>query len=467
MELLSYTPRFRIQRLRYVTEKATGEGRISACKQLLSELRTGADILLYAKTLDEMEEILASLGSEFEHDRGQLEQSLTASNKKYEQLETDLMRVKLASNKEAIRLAYLTISDFQHQCGQLNDSLKLLTKVREYCLTPSHFGELYQRMIYIFLETRDYKQVHATIAKVEALVDVESDEMLTSTMNVFKALVALSENRYKDTSKYLLKIHGDSILIQNLSHGKGSVLSARDITVYATLTAVVSLDRSELRELVIENQDFRILLESYPVIHKLAKDFFNKRYTEVFRILDGLTNDLQLDVLIGPHISNLVALLTEKTIVDYLIPYECVNLAKMKEAFGRDLELTLVDLIGEKKLAARIDSANNTLWKLRQTTKDGAIEKVLALALVHGKETRRGLLRLSLVEHGFCVHGKEKHLLSLATREPEAEEPEPDEGEEIMSGWSGERPAVIIESSAGDRDGPMTGHSGDMHDVTL
>jgi hypothetical protein len=67
------------------------------------------------------------------------------------------------------------------------------------------------------------------------------------------------------------------------------------------------------------------------------------------------------------------------------------------------LERLVADLISKDKISARIDSQRKTLHRRQHDVRSVAIGKVLRLAEKNCVEVKRGILRLSLMQHNFCV----------------------------------------------------------------
>ena len=96
-----YSQRFKLQRLRFIADRAEGDQRLAACRDLLTELKRSGDATQLSKTLTWIEEqvLTASLSIDIEMERKICEDMEITNIKRCEQLETELSRVKLTSNK--------------------------------------------------------------------------------------------------------------------------------------------------------------------------------------------------------------------------------------------------------------------------------------------------------------------------------------------------------------------------------
>lgn len=326
----------------------------------------------------------------------------------------------------------MNLASFYVEIGKLSDAMKYLLKAREQSTMPSHLAEICIAQLNIALELQDFKQVLNHVNRAEAMVEMENVEMFTAEVNIFKAIGALSENRYKDVSHCLLTLNGEGPLVQSLLSGGGSFLSIADIGMMAILTAMSSYSVSEFKTSVVNKKSFKPILLAHSKANELALSFSNKEFANLLRLLESCADDLLHDPYLSTHMDHLVTKITEKSVLEYLAPYESVSLQRMSDAFGADVEGVLASLIGKGALAARIDGITGTLFKLKESPKQSSINKILYLGKNHSRDVRRGILRLSLLEHSFCVSSKEKHGLSVF-RTPaslEAETEEIDEGRE-------------------------------------
>lgn len=106
----AYSQRFRLQRLRFLVDRTEGDQRVAACRDLLIELKKSGDANQFLKTLAWIEErndsLTDSLSIDFELERKACEDLEISNIKRCEQLETELSRVKLTSNKVIVILFF-------------------------------------------------------------------------------------------------------------------------------------------------------------------------------------------------------------------------------------------------------------------------------------------------------------------------------------------------------------------------
>ena len=412
--------RFRLNRLHFLAQRLEGNAQIEAYRNLLTELRRSSDVSLCTKILDETDaHVLMALTPDLTPDKimAEMQEKTVLNNRRLEQLETELGRAKLTSNKESIRLAYVDIADLCYRTGKLSDAMRFLIKSRDYCTLPVHYGEQYLSMISLLIEMKDFKQASTYTTKASTLLELEKDEIFTSRVNVFKAVIALlSESRFKEVSISLLKLSGDGPFIQSIQRN-AFILSVEEIALYASITAIATFDRKELKSLFIENQSFKAILESCPSVHSIILSFYRREYSQAFQSLEILKHDLLRDIYLHSHVEELLRMIVEKSILEYLTPYQTADLGVMNAIFGFSVDDSLVKLIEKGLLHARIDCASNTVSKRSEMPKRTLIQKVLQLTKSADQDVRRSILHLSLLEHSFSVSYREKENASVGRKD--------------------------------------------------
>jgi COP9 signalosome complex subunit 1 len=183
-----------------------------------------------------------------------------------------------------------------------------------------------------------------------------------NTMSKLKCCQALSllggsdyPNRYKAVANALTT----EVSFESASQFN-DIMSANDVAIYGGLCALVSYDRRQLQQEVLNNTNFKSFLVLEPSLYELIESFYKSKYAVCFDLLEKYKRILKLDMYLQPHLEALVQLVREKAMVQYCIPYSIVDMRKMALAFNinvDELEEYLVTLIGKKeKISARIDS---------------------------------------------------------------------------------------------------------------
>eukprot|EP00658_Telonema_sp_P-2_P018369 TRINITY_DN17202_c0_g1_i2.p1 TRINITY_DN17202_c0_g1~~TRINITY_DN17202_c0_g1_i2.p1 ORF type:complete len:377 (+),score=97.88 TRINITY_DN17202_c0_g1_i2:195-1325(+) len=80
------------------------------------------------------------------------------------------------------------------------------------------------------------------------------------------------------------------------------VICVQDVALLGGLSALMSFSRKDLKTLVMENQNFQRFLGRAPKVQAVVGHFFNRRYVELFKLLQELsTTWIAYDMYIAPH----------------------------------------------------------------------------------------------------------------------------------------------------------------------
>ncbi|KAI2507261.1 26S proteasome subunit RPN7 [Fragilaria crotonensis] len=231
-------------------------------------------------------------------------------------LEARLSAAQAQLQKEAIRTAYLAIGDFLRQRGDLPAALRAIMRSREYCTTRAQTAHVCLVIIEMAMNMKNYQQVHDYVAKA-AHSTVPGDTTYPLRLKVASGTAFLAEGKFERAANQLISVWA----------GEDLGLPPEDIALYGTLCGLASLERDQLQTL-LDTPGF-------------------------------------LDL---PHLEALFEGILHRLCMEYLKPYNRVDLTKMASIFGIPTDRLisiLADLIlGGKIGASRIDCQAQTLERL-------------------------------------------------------------------------------------------------------
>jgi hypothetical protein len=184
------------------------------------------------------------------------------------------------------------------------------------------------------------------------------------------------------------------------------ILTGADVALYATLCALASLDRGELRRRVLDNEAFSAVLACMPAAQQLLEDFVASRYASLFARLADLRPRMQLDNVLAPLAAELEATIRQKALKQYFGPYSVVDLSRMAAAFACDvehLEEELAQLIADDHIQARIDSHNKRLYARQADERADAFAAVINAGEAYVQNMQAMLLKLNLSKNELSV----------------------------------------------------------------
>lgn len=240
--------------------------------------------------------------------------------------------------------------------GDLQNAFKAYSRMREFCTAPKHIIDMSMSIIRVCIEQGNFASVQSNITKVKNLsVKTEEEEDLRAKLTAAAGLVHLSTGVYENAARSFLSCS------PNLGSSFNDVISANDVAIYGGLCALASMDRHQLKAEVLDNNNFRQFLELEPYMRRAIQHYYSAKYSECLEIMEQYKNDYMLDIHLHRHVTKLYDSIRSKGIVQYFIPFSCVTMGAMAEAFRTneaDLEKELKGMIKKKLIEARIDTKN-------------------------------------------------------------------------------------------------------------
>ena len=388
-----YNGNTKLQRLTFIAERCPNLQE-ATYRKLLLEIRKGSNTALYMKIHDIVGSSLvrdASLDFEW------VDNTERRELMKLERLEAELMTAKATMVKESIRLSYNDIGDFHYERGNLSEAMKSFCRTRDYCATPQHHMDMWVKLINISMDLAQLGNVNFYITKADG---VAGEVAITAKFKAAGALLLLIEGQYKSAARKFLDVG------VCLGGSYSTLITTEDVVVYGVLCALATLDRSEIRQKVLENSVFKSFLGLVPDMKAFVNDFFAGKYGDCLAYLDRIRSELLLDIHLSKHANFLISQITERMILQFCLPYSSLDLNKMAVTLKMsivEVEKKVALLISTGKLSARIDSQSKTLFRRQQDVRSLTIEKVERLSSRHLTDVKRGILRLSVIQHGLYV----------------------------------------------------------------
>jgi len=119
------------------------------------------------------------------------------------------------------------------------------------------------------------------------------------------------------------------------------VISPQDIATYGCICALASFDRIDLKNRILENQNFRQFLELTPQFRKIIEDFYQSKYTSCLQGLEQIKSELQLDIHLHDHVAGLFQEIRKRALIQYFSPFLSVDMNKMAATFNVSNEQVL------------------------------------------------------------------------------------------------------------------------------
>jgi len=294
------------------------------------------------------------------------------------------------------------MAQFYMERGEYPNALTKYLEAKECASTNGHHLQTCIDITKASIHMGSMTHVKSQVQRAQSIPDIKNDFSAQAFINASNGLYHLRTGSYRNAAQAFLAT-SEHIAKHN------DIISIHDVAVYASLTALASYQRRELKT-VVSTDSFKLLVDQAPIWKKIIHDFHANNYSAVFASLEKLKIDLYLDMYLATHVDKLISKIRDKALMEYFKPFVSVKIPQMAESFKLpvvDLERQLVSLIAVGQISARIDSANKILYARHADERSGTFEKALGVGDKYIRDARSLLLRVSLSENDFVVRHPE------------------------------------------------------------
>lgn len=244
--------------------------------------------------------------------------------------------------------------------GDLPKAFEAFSRMRQDVQVSKHIIDVSSHLIEVAIEMRNWVAVTSNTQKVRSvLTNSEEDKAMSPYLKAAEGLAEFDQTHYRQAAVSFLGVEA------GLGSSAATFISPNDIAIYGGLCALATMDRNELQKKVLENSDFRTYLELEPQIRRAIANFVNSRYSACLSIIESYRADYLLDYYMQWHVENIYSLVRTKSIVQYFIPFSCVTLDSMSEAFapqGKTVDKELATMIQNGDLKARLNTVDRVSY---------------------------------------------------------------------------------------------------------
>ena len=308
-------------------------------------------------------------------------------------------------------MGYDDLGQHYHRIGELPNATKAFARMREYCTTPSHVAIVSLRIIHVSVDQSNWLAVHSNALKIRNQTQRPADsERYAAKLSAVIGLAHLESGNYKDAAISFLGT--DPRMLQarlddpSDEEAYNEIIIPNDVAVYGGLCALASMTRQELQSRVLDNSSFRNYLELEPHIRRAISHFVSSKYSACLSILESHRPDYMLDIHLQRQIPELYFQVRTKAIVQYFIPFSCVTLGALANAFHTTeeiVEVELVDMIQRGMLKARLDLEHRVLVADVEDARQKVHEEALAMSKAYARTCQLRLLRMGVIASGLEV----------------------------------------------------------------
>lgn len=400
--ITNYTGRTQIDRLLHISFCSVPLARESL-KLLIKILKQGSDTTRYRHAVLRLQK-MAPNDPDAVLDEEWVDSTNRRMQAEMEKIEAALKSYKHNLIKESIRLCNEDLGNVYYYCGDLTNAFRSYSRMRDFCTSPKHILAMSLLNIRVCIEQRNYVAVQSFVTKIRSLPKTsdEEEEALRPKMSVVMGLSHLFSKSFLAAARCFLDCP------PTLGNTYNQIISSNDVATYGGLCALASMNRNSLKTEVLDNIGFRNFLELEPHMRRAISYFYTAKYSECLQILEEYKNDYLLDIHLSHHVSQLYESIRSKAIVEYFIPFSCVKLENMAEAFAIDEEnfqRELINMINSGKLDARVDTRDRLLVARETDLRSSVHQNVLNMTDEYERMTRLKLVRINMIRAGLEVKG--------------------------------------------------------------
>ncbi|KAF4332529.1 COP9 signalosome complex subunit 1 (G pathway suppressor 1) [Fusarium beomiforme] len=400
----NYTGRTRIDRLIQIG-KSSVPLCVDALKAAIAEAKRGSDVTQYIEAWSCIR-VAAPDEPEAQKDQAWIDRVERENKAETTRLEAQLKQYRHNLIKESIRMGNEDIGQHFEKTGYLDAAAEAYNRMRQDVTTTKHIIDCGIHLVNVYIARRDWTMVLNNLGKIIGVQSGEEERTYQPYTKLVSGIALLGLKHYKDAANNFLQVDF-TLPPAQYNH----IASPNDIAVYGGLLALATMERKELQTRVLDNQSFRSFLEHEPHVRKAISLFVNGRYSNCLAILESVRNDYLLDIYLQRHVSTLYSEIRRKCIIQYFIPFSCVTLESLNQAFAQEggtVATELVSMIREGTLKARLDIKNQLLIADQPNPRLEMQKQALEVASKYEEEAKERLRRMNLVAAGLEVAGRTK-----------------------------------------------------------
>ncbi|KAI3925803.1 hypothetical protein MKX01_003362 [Papaver californicum] len=393
-----YSGRTKVTRLMFIADRCDNQVmKLEALRMAYEEIKKGENTNLFKEVVEKID---GKLGSEYCLDQSWVDSVDWKAEVRKEKLENELNAYRTNLIKESIRMGYNDFGDFYYSHGHLGDAFKNYARTRDYCTTSKHILQMCLNAILVSIEMGQFTHVATYVSKAEQTPDA-LDPIAIAKLRCAAGLSYLEGKKYKLAARKFLETGPE------LGNNYTEVIAPQDVATYGGLCALASFDRTELKNKVIDNINFRNFLELVPEVREIINDFYSSRYASCLEYLENLKANVLLDIHLHDHVETLYSQIRHKALIQYTHPFVSVDLRMMADAFKTDvsgLEKELEALITDNQIQARIDSHNKILYARHADQRNSTFKNVLQMGDEFDRDVKSMLLRANVLKCDSSSH---------------------------------------------------------------
>ena len=339
-------------------------------------------------------------------------------------LDGQLQAARRDGDRLLIYSALNGLAECHMRYGDYNNALLRWLECREWATSARDVVDTCMRVVHCSVLLGSLSHVKSQVQRVRAIMQQEAaaaaeraagnggsaptpskeDEQLSSQLEACLGLFALKTGAYQAAAVSFLSV------TSALSFS--SIISLRDCTILASLCALASFTRNELRSRVLSNSDWRKNVDSCSEWRTILTAYIDSDYNTTFQLLTQQHTRLSLlPPLATTHLPRLLRDIRGRAVCQYFIPYTALQLSVMAVGLSLDVgevESMVGELIGDGRLQGRIDKQRGLLVKKTKAGRRRMYENAKRAGEKVVRDGRGLMMRMSCIECEIQVSVKKR-----------------------------------------------------------
>lgn len=224
----------------------------------------------------------------------------------------------------------------------------------------------------IALFNMETKKLKDCITEAKRLNDLGGDWDRRNRLKVYEGHYLMATRDVHGAAKLFLECVATFTCVELCSY--------KQFMFYTLVTSIVSLNRTELRKMVINDPHVITVMRELPDMQLLINSIYNCEYAGFFKAILGVHPLLMGDRFLAPLAVYLVREYRVLAYAQFLEAYKSVMLSSMATSFGISVDLLDAELsrfIAAGRLNAKIDKMGDIIETRRPDKKNGQYHDVI------------------------------------------------------------------------------------------
>lgn len=285
-----------------------------------------------------------------------------------EEIEYAVNNLSVVDTKEA----FLNKANYLSQIGDKDSTIETLSQAFGKTVALGYKLDNIFHCIRIGLFFMDLDLIHENLQRAETLIEQGADWHSRNCYKMCKAVYSLAVRDFAVATDLLVSAISTFICTE--------LISLDDFVKYTVLSAVLTLNRSQVKKSLIDNPDIQQGLHFNKPLREFLTSLYDCDYKTFFLRLADVETLMRQDMLLYCHYKFYVREMKIKAYDQLLSTFISVGLAYMADQFGvtpEFIENEVSNFIAGGRLNYRIDKVNETVVNVPKNTKDEVLKSVV------------------------------------------------------------------------------------------